>query len=436
MSSQGPTPALVCPGIFSPGPISKDDLGTSLHPPNPKRPGRLNGNFWILYGSSFVIDFGLCLYFFMFSLFLVEHHFPEHAIGLITAALTVGTIAGTLPASFLSRRLGLRTMMLAYSVLAPLCLASRTLFLQMPAQIGLAFLAGVAMSIWSVCFSPTLARLTTKKNRAFGFSLFIATGIGSGAIAGLVGGYLPRVFDHPGRTGNPVDGIRIVLLLACAILALATFGLFRLRVEEIGRAGSGAITGFLVRFAVAIGVWNFALGFFTPFANVYLATHLKIPLPRIGLIYTVSQIFQIAAILLAPLLYRRIGLVAGIALTQIGTASMLWGLAHASAPSSAVGIYILLCGLQWMSGAGISSLLMNRTPDQYRSHATATQNLVNLAAQASSAALAGRLFEQFGYAFPLVLNGAIATLAAVLLFALLGREGRMQHGLPARQANS
>ena len=331
--------------------VCNDERGLPRPMPNPRQPGGLNSNFWILYASSFLIDFGLCLYFFMFSLFLVEHHFQEHAIGLITAALTVGTIAGTLPASFLSRRLGLRTMMLAYSLLAPLCLASRTLFLQMPGQIGLAFLTGVAMSIWSVCFSPTLARLTTQKNRAFGFSLFIATGIGSGALGGLVGGYLPRVFDQLGRAGAPVDGIKIVLLLACAVLGLATFGLFRLRLEAIARTGSRAITGFLVRFAAAIGVWNFSLGFFTPFANVYLATHLKIPLSRIGLIYTVSQLFQIAAVLMAPLIYRKVGLVAGIALTQIGTASTLWGLSHASGPSKAVGIYVLLTGLQWMSGA-------------------------------------------------------------------------------------
>ena len=421
---RSPTPAVV-----------STDVPEAGHPIlNAKQKRRLGENFWTLYISSFLVDLGLCLYFFAFSLFLVEHHFVEHSIGLITAALTVGTIAGTLPATFLSRRLGLRTMMLAYSSIAPLCLAARALFLQMPAQVGLAFLAGVAMSIWSVCFSPTLAKLTTRENRTFGFSLVIATGIGSGAVAGLVAGYLPRIFDHSGRGGASVDGIRIIVLLACAIVSLATFAVFRLRLEEVGRAGGRAITGFLVRFAVAIGAWNFAIGFFTPFANVYLATQLRVPLPRIGLIYSISQLFQIAAVLMAPLVYRRIGLVGGIALTQIGTASMLLGLSHASGPSMAVSIYILLTGLQWMSGAGISSLLMNRTPDQYRSHASAMQSLVNLAAQAGSAAIGGKLFEQFGYSGPLALNGGIAALAGVLLYALLGNDGRKEGRSPDMEA--
>jgi predicted MFS family arabinose efflux permease len=59
--------------------------------------------------------------------------------------------------------------------------------------------------------------------------------------------------------------------------------------------------------------------------------------------------------------------------------------------------------------------------DRYRSQATAMQNLVNLTAQAGSAALAGKVFEEFGYAKPLAANALVAALAAILFYALLGR---------------
>ena len=111
----------------------------------------------------------------MFSLFLVEHHFQEHSIGLITTALTIGTIAGTLPASFLSRILGLRTMMLAYTFARSSVPRSTHGICQMPAQIGLAFLTGVAMSIWPVCFSPTL----------FGYSGPLTVNGGIAAVAAM-----------------------------------------------------------------------------------------------------------------------------------------------------------------------------------------------------------------------------------------------------------
>ena len=387
---------------------------------------QMNSGFWTLYVSSFLIDLGLCLYIFMFSLFLVEHHFTERAIGYITAALTVGTLAGTVPSSLLARHLGLRTMLVLYIVALPLCFASRVFLLQMPAQLGLAFLAGIAMSIWSVCFSPTLAKLTTQENRAFGFSIFVATGIGASALAGLMGGYLPDQFRRFSQVGSQVDGIRIVLLLACIILSLALFAILRLRLrlDETAPTGGKVFSGFLVRFLVAIAIWNFAINFFTPFANVYLSRHLGLPVSRIGAIFSISQLVQVAVILMAPLLYRRVGLVTGIAITQLATASLLWGLSRASGPVTAPFIYLLLSAVQWTAGPGIASLLMNRTPEKHRSQAAAIQNVVNLATQAGSAALAGKLFEQYGYSGPLASNAGMAVIAAALLYTLLGRDNR------------
>jgi MFS family permease len=386
----------------------------------------LNSGFWTLYASSFLIDLGLCLYLFMFSLFLVEHHFTERAIGYITAALTIGTLAGTVPSSLLAKRLGLRTMLVVYIIAVPLCFASRVFLLQMPAQLWLAFLSGIAMSIWSVCFSPTLAKLTTHENRAFGFSIFVATGIGASALAGLLGGYLPDQFRRLFQAGSQVDGIRVVLLLACIILAFALFTILRLhlRLDENAQTSGKVFSGFLLRFLVAIAVWNFAINFFTPFANVYLSRHLGLPVTRIGGIFSSSQLIQVAVILMAPLLYRRVGLVTGLAITQLATASLFWGLSRASGLTIAPYIYLLLASVQWTAGPGIASLLMNRTPEKHRSQAAAIQNIVNLATQAGSAALAGKLFEQYGYSGPLAANAGIAVLAAVLLYTLLGRNNR------------
>jgi predicted MFS family arabinose efflux permease len=116
-------------------------------------------------------------------------------------------------------------------------------------------------------------------------------------------------------------------------------------------------------------------------------------------------------------------LIAGIAATQLATAVMLFALSATSAAPRAVIIYVVLTCLQWMGGPGLASLLMNRTPEEHRSHASAMQNMVNLAAQAGSAALAGWLFGHYGYLRPLAANGLIAAFAALLLFGLLKDTG-------------
>ena len=378
------------------------------------------GNFWTLYASSCLIDLGLCLYFFLFSLFLVEHNISEQSIGMITAALTLGTIAGTVLVSIITRYLEPRTMMLVYVVAAPVSLGLRTVFLQIPAQIALAFLAGAMMSIWSVCFSPALAKLTTPANRAFGFSLFVATGIASGALAGVFGGYFPALLHRVSPQG---DGIRAVLLLACFIVLIAAAPILRLNVRRDQAEGEhGTIfSSFLLRFLIAAMAWNVALSFFTPFANVYLTRHLGLPLIRIGQIYTISQLIMVGTVLLAPMLYRRVGLVPGVAITQFATALLLLALSRTSGQVGAIGFYLGLTAVQWMGGPGLSSLLMNRTEETHRSRAAAMYNMVNLAAQAGAAALAGRLFESYGYSGPLAGNAVLAAFAAILLYALLGK---------------
>lgn len=391
------------------------------------REHKLQRSFWILYLSSFLVDLGLCLYFFMFSLFLVEHGFSERSIGYLAAMLTIGNLTATVPVSILSRRIGLRAMLLIFVIAAPVCLGLRAVFLPMSAQLVLAFVSGACISIWFVCFSPALAKLTTQENRAFGFGLFVATGIGSGALAGMIGGYLPGLLGRMEGSGSGHDNIMAVLLLSCLIVSLAAVMILRLSFDNVtAEENSGkVVNGFLVRFLLAIAVWNFSMGFFMPFANVYLARHLGLAVASIGTIYTVSQSIQVAAVLFAPVLYRRIGLIPGIALTQAGTALMLWGLSRATGPATAVPFYLLLTALQWMSGPGIYSLLMNRTQERHRGQASAMQNFVNLTAQAGSAALAGKAFQQSGYSGPLAANAGLAALAALLLYTLLRQSDRM-----------
>jgi len=69
---------------------------------------KLSRGFWIFFAVAFFFDFGFAVYFFLFNLYLLDLHFNERAIGLVGGALTLGTMAGTLPAGWIARRTGLR----------------------------------------------------------------------------------------------------------------------------------------------------------------------------------------------------------------------------------------------------------------------------------------------------------------------------------------
>ncbi len=390
---------------------------------------RLSNGFWIFFTAAFFFDFSLGLYFFLFNLFLANLHFNEKIIGLITGALTLGNVAGTIPVSMLVKRLGLQKVLLLCFCAAPPIFALRTLILSTQAQLGLAFLAGVALCCWPVCFSPVAAKLTTENNRVSAFSILIATGIGTGTLAGIVGGYLPALIRTTGGANHLADSMRPVLLLACGVAMLGIWPITKLRlgpVENIETVRPRLIHPVLLRFLPAFAFWSLVTGSFMPFAAIFLQQHLKMPLRSVGLIFSGSQFTQVFAVLLAPILYRQFGTIAGIMCTQIATGVAVFALGQSQSIPMAVVCYLGYTGAQYMSGPGFYSMLMTRLPESERSKASAIQNIVGALSQAGAAAITGSLLVRYGYPTVLSGNAVAAVVAAFLLFVLLGSTNRQR----------
>ncbi len=281
----------------------------------------MSREFWIFFVAALLFDFGFGLYFFLFNLYLTTLHLDEKVVGRLTGLLMLGGVAATIPVGLLVRRVGIKPLMLFCMFAAPIAAGLRVMLITPHAQLVLAVIFGATMCVWPVCFSPALARITSEENRAFGFSICFATGIGSGALAGLAGGYFPELIRRAGGTASLAGEMRVVLLLACVSVALAAIPMSRLslRGEETAPRSARRIDNFLLRFLVVIALWNFALGSFLPFANIYLMTQLKVPLTRVGVVFSISQLTQVVAVLLAPVLFRRIGPVSWIACSQLLT---------------------------------------------------------------------------------------------------------------------
>jgi MFS family permease len=387
---------------------------------------RLSRGFWVFFAVAFFFDFGFMVYFFLFNLYLLDFHFNERVMGLVSGTLTVGSMIGTLPAGWLARRIGLRPMLTICLITAPLLGVARATVMWESAQIGLAFLAGLAMCIWGVCFLPAVARFTTEENRASAFSLIFSMSIGAGALGGLVCGYLPQWLKMAGYSLQASDIKHIILLTSCGIASLGLIPLMRLRLPlEESRTQAPDKTEkrawkmnpFLLRFLLALAPWTLVLTSFSPFASVYLSKSLNISLSRIGLIFTATQMIQLCLGLLTPLLFRKLGLVNGIVATQLTTAAAIVCMAGTHNRTLAIALYLSFSSTQWMSTPGIYNLLMSKVPDEERSSASAMTMFCNALLQSCATAGTGILFVQFGY--PRVLMG-IATLAltAAMLFGL------------------
>jgi MFS family permease len=407
------------------------------------REQKLSRGFWIFFTAAFFFDFGFAVYVFLFNLYLLDLHFNERAMGLIGGAMTLGSVVGTLPAGFLARKTGLRPLLLVCFIAAPVLCSLRAIEMREAAQIALAFLAGLAMCLWGVCFLPAIARLTTEQNRTSAFSLIFSASIGTATLGGVVCGYLPQWLKMAGFTMQPAEVKRLILLVACGIAAMGIFAVLRMELPPIEASAENETTGpgkdseqnsaarskghrwwgihpFLLRFLPSMALWTAVVASFTPFANVYLSRELHLPLSRIGLVFSVAQIVQFSVGLLTPVLFRALGLVNGIVVTQLMTGVAVGCLAGTHNAQLAVVVYLLFSAMQWMSAPGLYNLLMSKVPDEERSTASGMTMFCNAVIGSAATAGAGFLFIRFGYPPVLLGIAALAVVVAILFRSLVG----------------
>jgi glycerophosphoryl diester phosphodiesterase/HEAT repeat protein/MFS family permease len=400
------------------------------------RQQKLSRRFWVFFTAAFFFDAGFAVYFFLFNLYLLDNHFTDRAIGLIGGAMTLGTLAGTLPAGVLARKFGVRPLLVFCFLAAPLTGILRAVWMWEPAQIGLAFLAGIAICGWGVCYLPAVARLTTEENRTSAFSLIFSVSIGTSMLGGIVCGYLPQWLRMIGIAMQASEVKRAILLVSCGIALIGLFPALRLQLPSQSdeqsepldtsalkhRIRSADYRAFLIRYLPLMALWSAVLLSFTPFANVYLSRDLHIPMARIGLTFSAVQVLQLCMGLLTPIVFRLLGLVNGIVATQLVAAVSLASMAGSRHASAAIPLYLTFSAAQWMGSPGLYNLLMNETPDNDRSTAAAMTLFCNALAGSAATAGAGMLFTRFGY--PPVLFGiaTVAATVAILFLVLIPRR--------------
>jgi predicted MFS family arabinose efflux permease len=131
-----------------------------------------------------------------------------------------------------------------------------------------------------------------------------------------------------------------------------------------------------------------------------------------------SRLSQVVALMLAPLVLRRMGLVSGTAAMMTATALAMGGLAAGPTGMATAAVFMTYTSCQWMSDPGVNTLLMGRVREQERTGASALMMLVAFAAQLVASLAGGAAIAKFGYSAMLACAAGLAAVAAVAFRAL------------------
>ena len=273
-----------------------------------------------------------------------------------------------------------------------------------PSLVVFAFLNGLFLSVWAVCFPPAVAASTTERNRARGFSLVTCLGIGIGIGAGVLGGRLPALLAQLGARTGPVEAKRAALLLGSALVSLAILPALRLQFSGAHPSPSEKKSTLAA----------------ASLSDSY-SRDLHLERCHRSLQSILQRLFRAA-----PAPFRRahrndfsfsnsprlwqFWLRRGPAKSReyrrnlertMATALMLAVLAFVTTPAAAAVSYIAYMAFQYMIEPCLFTLLMDRVAPAERSGASALNFLATSLAGILSAAAAGAAIPRFGYSFVL-----------------------------------
>jgi MFS family permease len=393
----------------------------------------LSSEFWSFFVASAYYDFGFFIFFLLFNLYLLKLGYNEAFLGLVSACMMAGSVVGSLPAGIAIQRLGVRGSMIACFTVIPCLAAILSAGLPAPLLLGCAFLYGALSVLWAVLQAPAVAELTSVRNRAAGFGIICSSGIAIGVLGGGVGGRLPGWMARLAPRTSVMAQYRASLWIGCAIVLLGLVSSLKLR----SRTSLSPMREWRLRrppteviyFLAAAAVWNLGTGVFNPFFSAFFE-RLHMPVERIGLVFSLSQLGQALAILAAPLVFRATGLIRGISRMQLLSAVALACLAASGGQGTAALAYGAYMVVQNMSEPGMFTYLMDSVAEPQRGGVSALYFLVASSTQAIAAGVSGLLLRRFGYPPVLLLAAVLCAIAGVLVRLLLENRTLASVNLP------
>jgi len=350
-------------------------------------------------------------------------------MGLAITAMGVSTFIASIFLGTVADVYGRKKMLITGNVLASAILIVFALTTNPVVLLAAAILEGISEAAVLASSNALLADKTenAKRNSVFsmyGFVTSIAYGLGSIAIPAVA------IFELFGFTNKESH---VLLYIVMAILSLAST-LIMLKVSELkklGKRGLGIKTlfprkskGVLSKYVLTGAIIAFGAGMFVPLMTVWFGLQYGISDAVSGPILGVSSLLIGAAILVAPPLARRLGLINAIVVTQ--TLSTVFMFATPLAPNfaSASLVYSIRALLMNMASPLQQSMIMGLVAADERGAASGLSGALWRLPNALSTFVGAWLMGIGLLAAPFFV-GAIFYIVSILLFWFYFRKVRM-----------
>ncbi len=428
--------------------------------------------------AALVSGAAMSLYWIDFNLYLAALGLSPATIGLIATAGALASALASFPASLLSDRIG-RRLVLAGGL--SLMLVSTIGFLVASGPVALACLAaayGAGQQTFFVVQNPFLAERSRPDQRSELFALAFAIENVTNIVAAVVGGAIAGAVASAGGFGDQSpEAYRVILVLMAGLMTLAVAAVFligddrprRRPAPAAGSAGEAASAArssgepaafpaaayrarthgplrwltirdrrtffrlLLPGFLISIGA-----GQVIPFLNLFIRGKFGLDLTSLNLVFAITSLGTVVAILLQPALAHRFGKIGSVVLVQSASIPFLVVLGFSPTLWTVVVAMAVRNSLMNAGNPIFNAFAMERVSAGERATLSASMSLLWsvgwVIAGPWYSILQASLGFDAAYAVNFVTIIALYSTATILYWVWFGREERAARTRPGRAA--
>jgi MFS family permease len=285
-----------------------------------------NRNIKLTFIANILTQVGLGIFMVIYNFYIRELGFNELVNGKVISMTSLATALVLIPAGIMSDKVGRKKLMLYGAISTGVILFARSMVETQSLLVLFAFGTGLASAFIQVSIIPWLAENSKPEQRVHLFSIHFAAMTAANVVGSLFGGIMTDLFAI---IVPDLDSIRYTLFIGAFLFLSALFPIMKLaekRPIKQGRPKSKgtnwAITHkgsikIILLFAVAQLMIGFGAGLVIPYLNLYFADRFMASNSLIGLVISLGQGATAIAMIIGPMVVRRLGEVKAVVVLQL-----------------------------------------------------------------------------------------------------------------------
>lgn len=371
---------------------------------------------------------GMSVFQLLFNLYLKDGGKTETQIGFILSAGSLGATLVAIPAAILIERLHIKHILLVTTVLASMAYIMQVYFTDISVVMFFSFLASMFITVYRISSAPFFMRNSTPKERIYLFSTSAALMMGSSLIGFLIGGFLPKFIRSLNVEIGLIDSYRYSLYISilASLVSLIPFFMIHddVKLKEKKNIFSRImqydwrLMGKLIVPKLFVGM---GAGLIIPFMNLYFKNVFQQDAASIGSYFSLLQVFMFFAMMSAPLLAKRHGMLRSIVITELVSIPFMLVLALTTNLTLAVVAFIFRGTLMNMNVPISSNFEMELVKKEQQAFTNALSMLAWNGAWTISAHFGGAIIEKHSFQYSFYITIALYLCSALSYYFFFRR---------------